>query len=1225
MRDSIIMNTISELYIDEILKNLKNGHASVLVGAGFSMNADRIDGANKKMPSWNELSDSFCKLLGIDIDDPVTQKENRYMNPLTLAQQVEEMYGKPYLNDFLRKIMDDDAYQPGKAHKNLVALPWSDIFTTNYDTLLERAYQVGYDRRYKVVYSHGDLLYSSGSPRIVKLHGSFPSYEPFIISEEDYRKYPDVHAPFVNTVQQALLENVFVLIGFSGSDPNFLKWIGWIHDNLGLKNAPRIYMVIFKPEKPVAARMLASKNIDLVVLQDTHYWKEGMKYRETIEEFLDDLYFKTRDVDRHDNSWPRFIGRHFDATVEDMLKKLQQLHDEYPGWIVPKITCLGISRTIISDAEFTIAKCANKGKAESETAINKNEVALCSEFCWMLKMTGVHVHPETIENLVKILKNNGALKDSEHYINTQLYILRYYRIKGDKRWEKLFQELYGKIDLIKRWDDDYATLCHENAMQKLYTFKWEALNDAVALIPTDNEHCEWILRKAGLLGSLGRYDDAIELLKNGIERVRFVLLRTDRNNASYNKYTSYDSCMLTLLNIIKRAMNAAEGRIEPYMSALRRAEDRSSEKNGLEERYSINELSDWNYDKEDFSWNYENEKYVARMTDTYLPRPSVTQTPTFDVGTVITKHHFGEDIIRNESFEYLSFRENTGIPLNIGCISICEGVKGTVSRLSWISRCAAMFWAIFSGQKDAVQVAFSRKNLAAMETSETDELCKELIALIKYANKHRMESRKKTLFDQTLRDYALTTIPEALSHLASKCSQDCFDELFDLIVEIYTSNNPESLSGVDNLVKRVISMVSYDTLLRNIHKLWMIDIKIDDAYMNSSFPDPFNEVYSRVLSQNRKYETKMSHDQEKKYLEWINKSKDAKYKKNALIRITCIFMIYKLSDELESKLKEALWSDDNLDSFGLPDLGNFFKVIADEFPHDRDKEVILQAEERFVVSKYQDCIANKTIKDSNNLFHMSVSLLKKINVDADKLEKIIEMAYDFCQMVYNESVFAFGVIGLNPIAVLGNVDSVLGFAILKSGLADEKRALNSDVLNKIIDILDKQDVPHSLLSWCNSVENRYDWVTSSVLHPGLDYINNANNTMYYLVENGIGVDEKMTSIMLNAYIATLTYNVNAYAIGIEYLIRKDILDKEQCDTISAALPKFEVITRIDIDDDDDDVMKKIGMRKISSVMAKTLNKWYCDKGIKIPEGVDYWASVSSNASEFAEIRIVWDE
>lgn len=256
---------------------------------------------------------------------------------------------------------------------------------------------------------------------------------------------------------------------------------------------------------------------------------------------------------------------------------------------------------------------------------------------------------------------------------------------------------------------------------------------------------------------------------------------------------------------------------------------------------------------------------------------------------------------------------------------------------------------------------------------------------------------------------------------------------------------------------------------------------------------------------------------------------------------------------------------------------------------------------------------------------MSGRLLEKINIDEDKLGKIIEIAYDFCQMVYRESRFAYEVVGLNPNAVLGNVDSVLGFAILKSGMADEKRALSSDRLTKIIDIFDKQDVPHSLLSWCNSMENRYDWVTSSVLHPGLDYINNANNTMYYLVENGIGVDERMISMMLNSYIATLTYNVNAYAVGIEYLIRKDILSKEQCDMIDAALPKFEVITRININDDDEDVMKKIGMRKITSVMAKTLKKWYCDKGLEAPKGVRYWADVISNSNEFAEIRNAWHE
>ena len=45
------------------------------------------------------------------------------------------------------------------------------------------------------------------APRIVKLHGTFPSLEPFIFTEEDFRSYPREFAPFVNLAQQVLLEN----------------------------------------------------------------------------------------------------------------------------------------------------------------------------------------------------------------------------------------------------------------------------------------------------------------------------------------------------------------------------------------------------------------------------------------------------------------------------------------------------------------------------------------------------------------------------------------------------------------------------------------------------------------------------------------------------------------------------------------------------------------------------------------------------------------------------------------------------------------------------------------------------------------------------------------------------------------------------------------------------------------------------------------------------------
>ena len=48
---------------------------------------------------------------------------------------------------------------------------------------------------------------------------------------------------FVNTVQQSLVENILVLIGFSGTDPNFLNWIGWIRDNLGINFINKVYLI----------------------------------------------------------------------------------------------------------------------------------------------------------------------------------------------------------------------------------------------------------------------------------------------------------------------------------------------------------------------------------------------------------------------------------------------------------------------------------------------------------------------------------------------------------------------------------------------------------------------------------------------------------------------------------------------------------------------------------------------------------------------------------------------------------------------------------------------------------------------------------------------------------------------------------------------------------------------------------------------------------------------
>ena len=224
-------------YFVEISEKLWSGHATIMIGAGFSRNATKNSTTKKEFPTWDDLGDIFLKKLYGH-----SPKDEKYLNVLKLANEIEATFGRNTLEDLLKTEIPDKEYQPSLLHERVLQLPWNDVFTTNFDTLLERAAEKIVQQRYEPVINKEDLILST-KPRIIKLHGSFPSERPLIITEEDYRQYPIRFAPFVNTVQQSLIENTLCLVGFSGDDPNFLKWIGWIRDNLGKENSLKIYLI----------------------------------------------------------------------------------------------------------------------------------------------------------------------------------------------------------------------------------------------------------------------------------------------------------------------------------------------------------------------------------------------------------------------------------------------------------------------------------------------------------------------------------------------------------------------------------------------------------------------------------------------------------------------------------------------------------------------------------------------------------------------------------------------------------------------------------------------------------------------------------------------------------------------------------------------------------------------------------------------------------------------
>jgi hypothetical protein len=301
-----------------------------MVGAGFSRNGDPVGVSARLMPTWSEMAEALCRPLYPS--DPsrlqsALSEARGTSGFLRLAQEYQAAFGPAALNDRIRTLAPDTDYRPGDLHRRLLRLPWADVFSTNWDTLLERARDDVFNRSYDVIRTPDEIPFTQ-RPRIVKLHGSFPAHHPLVFTEDDYRTYPVTHAPFVNLVQQSMMETLFCLIGFSGDDPNFLHWAGWVKDNLG-QSAPRIYLIGWLDISNHRRRMLEARNvmpIDLAALPAAADWPIDLRHRYANEWFLSALEGGER---YNPSNWPARPPR--DAhPANPLLGELPMLHQAVP-------------------------------------------------------------------------------------------------------------------------------------------------------------------------------------------------------------------------------------------------------------------------------------------------------------------------------------------------------------------------------------------------------------------------------------------------------------------------------------------------------------------------------------------------------------------------------------------------------------------------------------------------------------------------------------------------------------------------------------------------------------------------------------------------------------------------------------------------------------------------------------------------------------------------------
>lgn len=386
-----------------------SGTASIMVGAGFSRNAVPLGARTQPMPLWHDLAGRMQARLGFGSDRP--------RDPLRLAQLFEATFGRAEFERFLEREIADTGHRPGELHARLLQLPWADVFTTNYDTLLERSAEEA-GLRYEVIMSSRDVPLRQGR-RLVKLHGTIGSGGGLIGSQEDYRRYPRTHAAFVNMVRQSVMETVFVLVGFTGDDPNFLEWTGWVRDELG-PLAPRIYLCGLLDSSPAELALLQQRQVTPLDLSplfprgaDRHAraldWllaalENGRPGRDIEWAPLEAAQVETRQPPLPPAKV--FTPAHVQPVTEwrtvplDTFRAFMQLWHaqrlEYPGWhVAPDVVRERVGHYLEWHRLSVFGRAGEMGVLE--------RIKLLHELCWRLELTLSPIFTQETDQLVRWL------------------------------------------------------------------------------------------------------------------------------------------------------------------------------------------------------------------------------------------------------------------------------------------------------------------------------------------------------------------------------------------------------------------------------------------------------------------------------------------------------------------------------------------------------------------------------------------------------------------------------------------------------------------------------------------------------------------------------------------------------------------------------------------------------------------------------------------------------
>jgi len=240
----------------ELYNYIISGNCVLFVGAGASIEA----GAPSAQEMTRELSKKY--LQGKHQEEPLSK----------VASYIETKpgLGRRVVVDYLINRLSP--LKPSKAHLLLPKFRWPAIYTTNYDTLIEQAYE-RVNVKYKPILSSSDLAIDMTDHYsyvlLYKPHGciSRPAIKetPIIITEDDNYSVADNRKAIYRQLEVHKYKSVFLFIGYSFSDFDLSQI--WFDVSKELGRFSRWAYALWPNCSEVQRATWRTRNIELIDMQ----------------------------------------------------------------------------------------------------------------------------------------------------------------------------------------------------------------------------------------------------------------------------------------------------------------------------------------------------------------------------------------------------------------------------------------------------------------------------------------------------------------------------------------------------------------------------------------------------------------------------------------------------------------------------------------------------------------------------------------------------------------------------------------------------------------------------------------------------------------------------------------------------------------------------------------------------------------------------------------------